>query len=61
MHVPKSRNPITIADAAQILGKDRKTVLRWIGSGRIPAIKLSGKTGAYLIDPNDIEALKATR
>ena len=45
--------------AAAILHCDRKTVLRWIASGRIPAIKLDGKTGAYLLDPADVEAAKA--
>ena len=59
--MPKSRNPITVADAAHILGKDRKTILRWIGLGLIPAVKLTGKTGAWLIDPRDIDSIKATR
>jgi len=55
--MPKARNPISVADAARILGKDRKTILRWIESGRIPATKLSGKTGAWLVSPDDLAAL----
>lgn len=60
-HMPKSRNPVTIAQAADLLSLDRKTVLRWITSGRLPAIKLAGRTGAYLIDPDDLDRLVAER
>ena len=55
--MPKSRHPLTVAQVAEMVGRDRKTVLRWIASGRLPAIKLAGQTGAYLIEPEDAEAL----
>lgn len=59
--MPKSSNPLTVAEVALILGKDRKTILRWISAGRIPAQKLAGATGAYVIQPEDIEALAVAK
>lgn len=59
--MPKSRNPLTVAQVAAMVGRDRKTVLRWIGAGHLPAIKLEGRTGAYLIDPEDAERLATER
>jgi excisionase family DNA binding protein len=42
---------IGAAEAAEILGVDRKTVARWAQSGKLPAIrKMNGWTGAYLFD-----------
>lgn len=40
-----------------MVGRDRKTILRWIEAGRLDAVKLAGRTGAYLIDPADAERL----
>lgn len=60
--MPKSGNdPITVAEAARILHCDRKTVLRWIAAGRIPAKKLAGRTGAYILQPEDVEALAGAK
>lgn len=58
--MPKSRNPLTVAEVSVRLGKDRKTILRWIASGRIPATKLAGRTGAYFIEEADVELVEAS-
>ena len=55
--MPKNRNLLTVSEVAQIVGRDRKTVLRWIGSGQLEAIKLAGKTGAYVISSASVTAL----
>lgn len=55
--MPKSGNPLTVAEVAAMVGRDRKTILRWIEAGRLDAVKLAGRTGAYLIDPADAERL----
>lgn len=52
---------MTAAQAAARLGVDRKTILRWIADGRLPAVKLAGRTGAYLFDPADVDRLAAQR
>lgn len=42
---------IGTAEAAQILGVDPATVLRWVASGDLPFVrKLPGATGAVLYD-----------
>lgn len=47
-------------DVAAMLGIDRTTVSRWRRSGRLkPALKLSGKYGAYLFDRKEVELLAA--
>lgn len=46
------------AEAAEILGVDRRTLTRMVADGRIePATKLPARTGAYLFDRAAIEAL----
>lgn len=52
---------MTIPEAAQRLDVNRKTVLRWIVAERLPARKLPGKTGAYLIDARDVDRLVKSR
>lgn len=50
---------ITTADAAQMLGVHVATVSRMVASGRlVPAIKVPGKTGAFLFHPEDVAALR---
>lgn len=41
--------------AAQILDVTARTVARWAGDGLIPAMKMEGKTGAYVFSPEAIE------
>jgi hypothetical protein len=48
----------SVADAARLLDKPVRTVQNWARTGRLAtAAKLSGKTGAYVIDRAEIEAL----
>lgn len=52
----------TTAEAAATLQVDRRTVRRLIEEGALsPTMKLPGKTGAYLFDRADVEALKESR
>ena len=47
------------AETCELLNIDRSTLTRWVASGRIkPAMKLSGKTGAYLFDPSEVERVR---
>jgi excisionase family DNA binding protein len=48
---------ITAAEAAARLGVPKRTLLRWAKVGLVPAVKLPGRTGAYLFDPADINQL----
>jgi predicted site-specific integrase-resolvase len=42
---------ISTGELAQRRGVTVKTVLRWVAAGKVtPAMKLPGKTGAYLFD-----------
>lgn len=54
-------NMIGSAEAAEILGVSRATVLRWADADRdirLPGHKLPGETGAYVFDRADVEALR---
>jgi predicted site-specific integrase-resolvase len=47
---------ITIAEAVAIAGRDRSTIIRWIGSGKLTSVrKLPGRTGTYLLDRSEVE------
>ena len=51
-------NLIGSATACQTLDIDKSTLSRWVKSGVItPAVKLPGKNGAMLFDPQDVNAL----
>ena len=46
---------ITAEEAADILGVDRKTVVRWANEGTLPAIrKLPGRTGTWIFDSGTV-------
>lgn len=50
------------AEAAEILGLSVRSVLRLVERGDLrPAMKLPGRTGAYLFDVSDLENNKGTR
>ena len=50
------------AEAAQILGIEVRTVHRMVADGRLrPAMKLPGKTGAYVFARVEVERLAAER
>ena len=51
---------ITTAQAAEVSGKNWRTIIRLVERGRLePAQKLPGLRGAYLFRLADIEALAA--
>jgi excisionase family DNA binding protein len=53
-------NLLTAKQAADDLGVDRRTITRWVETGKLaPAMKLTGTTGAYLFDRDAIVRLKA--
>lgn len=45
---------VSVAEAAEFLGRDRSTVQRWIQKGKIPAERISG---IWLIRRIDLEAV----
>ena len=48
---------LTANESAERAGVSRRTITRWIESGRLtPATKLPGDTGAMLFDPSDVDA-----
>lgn len=47
------------SEAARILGLDVRTVHRMIKRGTLPAHKLPGRTGSYVINRTDVEAILA--
>ena len=53
-----AQNYLTSSQVAERLGKDVATVKRMAADGRLPvAAKVPGRTGAYLFDPEQIDAL----
>jgi excisionase family DNA binding protein len=56
-----SLDPVSAAEAAQLLSISKRTLHRRIGKGLIPAVKLSGATGAYVIDRKVINRLLVER
>lgn len=56
------REYLTSAQAAGFLGVHRRTLTRWVASGRIvPLDQLPGIRGAYLFDPAEVERVAAQR
>ncbi len=54
-------NMIGAAEAADILGVSRATLLRWAGEeedAKLPGQKLPGETGAYIFDRAVVEQLR---
>lgn len=47
------------AEACDILGVDRTTLLRWAAAPRLPSVKMPGKTGAVVYKRADVLKLKA--
>lgn len=59
-HSDSESQQVTSVQACEILRKDRATVTRWVTSGRlVPTFKFPGRTGGYLFDRADVEALAA--
>lgn len=52
----------SVTDAARILGLPLSTAQRWARAGRLPVVtKMSGGTGAYVLDLTEVEAMAAKR
>lgn len=60
--IPKAET-VGSREACEMLGGiQRSTLTRWVASGRLePAMRLPGKTGAYLFHRADIERLVGER
>lgn len=52
-----TRTQINVIEAAALLGRSKKSVQRGIQSGQIPATKLPGKTGAWLISRTVVDRM----
>jgi predicted site-specific integrase-resolvase len=53
---------LTTRQVAARLGVDVATVSRWAGRGLLPyAVKVPGRTGAYLFDPGVIDVVTRHR
>lgn len=50
----KLKNILTVKEAAKVLKKHPATIRRWIKEKKLPATKLSGKYGIFLITREDI-------
>lgn len=49
---------VSVAEVADRKSVDRRTVHRWVESGRlVPALKMPGRTGALLFKIEDVDAL----
>ena len=49
-----SRMPITTTEASQRTGVPKRTIIAAINRGALPAQKLPGLTGPFLIDVDDL-------
>lgn len=61
--LPKApRPPLTVAQAADELGVDARTVYYWIQSGALACVRYPGtrpeRQGAIRIEPADVEAFR---
>jgi len=48
-----------IAEACEIAGTSKNTVLRWIREGRFPDVKTRDRNGWRLFSSSDLERLKS--
>lgn len=53
--------PLSVIEAVQQTGIPKRTIQHAISQGWLPAEKLPGLTGAYLIDQTDLDAWVANR
>lgn len=55
------RQLLTSPQVAEILKVSIRTVQRLAESGELPAIKLTGQTGAYVFEPTEVELWQLRR
>lgn len=55
--MPNVAQPIGVAETANLLQVNVSTVHRLIRRGALPAVKMPGKRGPYVIQKSDVEAL----
>src|SRR5262245_38757882 len=55
------RTPLSVSQAAERTGISKRTLQYAITAGHLKAHKLPGATGAYIIDPRDLDRYAATR
>lgn len=48
---------LTTRQAGERSGRHTRTIVDWIHKGKLPAMKLPGGRGPYLIEPADLEKL----
>jgi predicted DNA-binding transcriptional regulator AlpA len=53
-----SANVLNVVETAQKLGIGRRAVVDLIRTHQLPAKKLPGRTGAYVLAPEDVEAYR---
>jgi excisionase family DNA binding protein len=57
----KPPDVVSNTEAARLLGISRQVLLRWITSGRVPATKLDGRTGAWVLHRAEVDRIRAKR
>lgn len=50
----KLRDFLTVKEASEVLDKHPATIRRWVKEKKLPARKLAGKYGLYLIGRDDV-------
>lgn len=53
--------PLSVSEAAEQTGKPKRTIQHAITQGDLPAHKLAGLTGSYLIDQRELDKWLAKR
>ncbi len=60
--MPTPPDYLATVEACERIGIDRSTLSRWIKDGTaVPAMRLPGKTGAYLFTPAEVDRLAEYR
>ncbi|MGX9294391.1 helix-turn-helix domain-containing protein [Tsukamurella paurometabola] len=60
--MPVITSVCSVSDASAMLGLPLSTAQRWARLGRLPVVaKMTGGTGAYVLDRTAVEAMAAER
>jgi len=46
--------PLSLVEAAKMLGVEKSTVARWLRTGKLLGKQMSGQRGQWVIDPEDV-------